>query len=491
MAEVWATKTGQWSDTTVWNTGSLPTSIDDVFANTFTVTISNINPQVLSIRNTPRTGGTTGGTFSITNGVSLTANVLCNGVAVCLSFSQAAPNTCTIVGTISATTGNINTVQNVGTGTMYIYGNILGATTQGTTLGNTAGGTIFVYGNITGGGGGTGNNCIGAANTSNGIINVIGNITGGITAGSSNLGINNSSTGTINVTGNVIGGVGNSAHGINNAANGTVTIYGNVLGGNGNTVYGISNGSSGNVTIYGNLSGGNAGTCIGVLNSSTGNVYVYGNCFGGTSTNCEGVRNQGAGGAYVYGTVRPGIGSAAVGLLNNSNTGTLYATKVIGNEFGLGSVGINSNVAIANSQNGRAYVEQVEFGSRGATPISGPVYILPSNQNTLTGVLTALGNTVTFYNSLSVDGLIPPASSVRLGEVYNVGNSVGTMAVPAPEQVEFGVPVDNTVGTAALTPQTIWGYSRLSATDVGSMGDRLRNAATAQSVGSQIASFNL
>jgi hypothetical protein len=65
------------------------------------------------------------------------------------------------------------------------------------------------------------------------------------------------------------------------------------------------------------------------------------------------------------------------------------------------------------------------------------------------------------------------------------------MAVPAPEQVEFGVSVDNTVGVAALTPQTVWGYSRLSATDVGSMGDRLRNTATAQSVGSQIASFNL
>ena len=138
-----------------------------------------------------------------------------------------------------------------------------------------------------------------------------------------------------------------------------------------------------------------------------------------------------------------------------------------------------------------AYVEQVEFGSRGATPISGPVYILPSNRNTLTGYTTALGTPVTFYNSLSIDNLLPPASSVRLGEVYNVGNSVGTMAVPSASAVQFGVPVDNTVGTAALTPQSVWGYSRLSATEVDSMGDRLRNTATTQSVGYQIASFNL
>ena len=37
MAIVRAVKTGVWSDTTVWNTGSLPTSADDVYSNNFTV----------------------------------------------------------------------------------------------------------------------------------------------------------------------------------------------------------------------------------------------------------------------------------------------------------------------------------------------------------------------------------------------------------------------------------------------------------------------
>jgi hypothetical protein len=33
MANVYAVKNGNWSDTTLWNTGSLPAIIDDVYAN--------------------------------------------------------------------------------------------------------------------------------------------------------------------------------------------------------------------------------------------------------------------------------------------------------------------------------------------------------------------------------------------------------------------------------------------------------------------------
>jgi hypothetical protein len=299
------------------------------------------------------------------------------------------------------------------------------------------------------------------------VLNIIGNVIGSPLAGSGHCGAQcDVGPATINVTGNVIGSSVNSSNfGIRNVVTGTViNIIGNVIG---NVAEGLNTNSP----------------CV---------ISVSGNVIGGTSLNVFGIRTTGTPPTItVVGTVSGGTGSGASGISNES-TGFVYATKAAGNGFGLGSVGIGgAAVGLANSQNGRAYVEQVEFGPRGATPISGPVYILPSNRNTLVGYTTALGNTVTFYNSLSVNGLLPPASSVRLGTVYNVGNSVGTMAVPSASAVEFGVPVDNTVGVAALTPQTVWGYSRLSATDVGSIGDRLRNAATTQSVGSQIASFNL
>jgi len=392
MADYWPAANGNWSTLSNWLTatgqtaGVLPTSADDVYADNRTVTV-DISPRVNTVRSTAVPGGTAGGTFTLNNGISLSANVIC-GTGNCVLYGGASPNSASIIG------------------------------------------------NIFGGSG---------ANPSTGAVN--------------------NSTGTLFIFGNAVGGsAATNGHGLNNNSSGTLTITGSITGG-----------SSG-------------GGSLGILNGSTGIVNVIGNCTGGTAVGARGITNNSTGTVNISGSVFGGI--AGTGVANNS-TGLIYATRVVGNSFGLGSVGIASVQALENTQNGRAYVEQVEFGSRGATPISGPVYILPSNRNTLTGRLTALGDTVTFYNSLSVSDLLPPVSSVQAGVVYNVGNSVGTMAVPSASAVQFGVPVDNTVGTAALQPQDVWGYARLSATQVDSMGDRLRNTVTTQSIGYQIASFNL
>ena len=69
---------------------------------------------------------------------------------------------------------------------------------------------------------------------------------------------------------------------------------------------------------------------------------------------------------------------------------------------------------------------------------------------------------------------------------------------PLKEQVEtpepvvseaVAVPVDNLLGTAVLTPQTTWNYP-ITASDVNSMGGRLRNALNTNSANSLINSFN-
>jgi hypothetical protein len=313
-------------------------------------------------------------------------------------------------------------------------------------------------------------------------------LTANVSAGIVIVCLSYSGIGTSNIIGNIYAGTGNNTRGVSNNSTGTLNITGNAFGPptGVNQPAAVYNASNGIINFVGNAIGGGQSSGWGLWNTSTGTINVTGNVIGGTAA--AGANNAGVGTISIFGTASA---SNFTNGATNTSTGLLYITKVVGNNFGLGTVGVNSVVGASNTQNGRMYVEQVEFGPRGQTPISGPVYIIPSNRNTLTGVLTALGNTVTFYNSLSVNGLLPPVSSVRLGTVYNVGNSVGTMAVPSASAVEFGVPVDNTVGVAALTPQNVWGYSKLSATDVGSMGDRLRNTATAQSVGSQIASFNL
>jgi hypothetical protein len=472
MADYLPQANGLWS-TTTWITAfsnltafaggnTPPTFIDDVYADGKTITIDT-NVRVLSLRNTtsPRTGGLTGGSFTLNNGINLIANVITGTATVaCINYNGTAGNSASLSGNI------------VGGGTSGAYG-----------ASNNSTGTLNISGNVTGG---PGSNSHGLHNASSGVVNIIGNAIGG--GGSGTYGVRNLLNGVVNITGTAVGGT--VGDGVFNAAGGIITINGNVSGGNIAANYGATNSGVGILNISGSITGGTVANAYGAINSANGIINIIGTVTGGSAASTEGVRNNSTGTVNITGSAISGIGSSAFGV-NNNSTGQVYCTRVVGNGFGLGSVGINSNVGLANSQNGRAYIEQAEFGPRGQTPISGPVYILPSNRNTLTGVLTALGNTVTFYNSLSVSGLIPPASSVQLGTVYNVGNSVGTMAVPSVSAVEFGVPVDNTVGVAALTPQTVWGYSRLSATDVGSMGDRLRNAATAQSVGSQIASFNL
>jgi hypothetical protein len=245
------------------------------------------------------------------------------------------------------------------------------------------------------------------------------------------------------------------------------------------------------MTIVGNVSGGSGTNGYGASNTSFGILNVIGNATGGSGTTSHGVHNGSNGSVSITGIAIGGIGTTAYGL-NNAATGYAYVKAVSGNAFGLGnSTGISINAGAANSQTGSLYVEEFYFGTRGATPIVGPVYIVPKSNNTLVGVVTAAGSSVSFYNSLSVNNLVPPTSSVRSGVVYDTGNKTGTMTVPSSSSVLLGTLVDNTSGIAALAPNTIWDYSRLSATDVNSIGGRLKDTITTQALGQQIASFNL
>jgi hypothetical protein len=53
--------------------------------------------------------------------------------------------------------------------------------------------------------------------------------------------------------------------------------------------------------------------------------------------------------------------------------------------------------------------------------------------------------------------------------------------------VALGVLVDNTTGTAVLTPAAVWDALTSGMTTSGSIGARLKNAATLDSTGQQLA----
>jgi hypothetical protein len=83
----------------------------------------------------------------------------------------------------------------------------------------------------------------------------------------------------------------------------------------------------------------------------------------------------------------------------------------------------------------------------------------------------------------------PDPEDVRLGVSYAFSSSTGTLNMPHPNQVTYGVAVDNTFGNAVLTAASVWDYLVASITVENSIGMRLKNVATPQTVGAQLASL--
>ena len=165
MATITATKTGNWSDTTVWDLARAPLDGDTVLAVTYTITFD-------------------------------------------VDVNQA--NT-----TLNATSGNFR-YSSAGTRNVTANANVGNHSTTGL-IQNTSTGTLNFTGAITGG---NGSYAYGANNASSGTITIT-TCTGG--NGFSAYGANNASSGTITIT-TCTGGSGGSAYGANNASSGTITI---------------------------------------------------------------------------------------------------------------------------------------------------------------------------------------------------------------------------------------------------------------------------
>lgn len=106
MANRYATKTGNWSDTTVWDGGTLPTSSDIVYANNYTVTI-NQDIDVQELANEAASGISAGGKFVISG--SRTLDIYTLGVKM-----RNAGGSVILELPIGASTINVN-LDNIGT----------------------------------------------------------------------------------------------------------------------------------------------------------------------------------------------------------------------------------------------------------------------------------------------------------------------------------------------------------------------------------------
>jgi hypothetical protein len=99
------------------------------------------------------------------------------------------------------------------------------------------------------------------------------------------------------------------------------------------------------------------------------------------------------------------------------------------------------------------------------------------------------GVSKTLYTSNQLPG-IPRENNVRRGVTYNFGLT-GSLAMPDPTVVKTGVAVDNTTGSAILTPQDMFDVLTQNITTSGSIGNLLTGASTIQTVGATISSFKV
>jgi hypothetical protein len=421
-------------------------------------------------------------------------------------------------------------------GTLTLSGNVYGQQAYGLLR---AGGTTTVYGNARGG---TGQPAIFLAGGTN-ALTIIGNVSGsafgtgaGLYCGAGSTVRNVTISGdlysspdggmafgddsgtancTINIYGNLYGRPASTSNSgpIDTRSNGIINIFGDLIyRGNSYTLLRVYTGNktinlvgnirplSPNISQYGGgieVGGADAGQSV--------TVNVTGDVVGGTVTNTTG-GGSGAGISCgsaninfvnVFGTVKGGL--AAPGIQNSGSATTIYARRVQGNDVGpsnniINGIGYTARPGIQNSSaTGRVFVEEIVFGSQGAPPVSGPVFMVPKSTNVTvlnTGPTTGF-TSVTLFRSTNFPGFTPEERDVRQGVVYGAGEFTGKMIIPNPDSVQLGVPVDNTRGRAALTPISVWNFSRSASLSAGSIGERVRNALTTQAAGKILASFNL
>jgi hypothetical protein len=344
MANRYATKTGNWSDVTVWDGGTtLPTTGDVVRPNSYTVTIDQ-NITVGELRNDAASPAVAGGAFVANSGVTINANVSAYATGVSFFLDCNAGNQ-VINGNLTnySTFNSAVCVRKNSTGNLSITGNVLvegfsGSSTHGLLLGSTA--ACQVTGNVTGKDGiSLASFGISAGNT--GGLTIIGNVIG---RGIECFGLNAFAVQSINVTGTVNGLAGRA---INITSAVALSITGNCVATTNEAVW-VQTGSP-VLTINGNLIPSISSPAINSA-SQTATFILNGNiqsASNGTAPNARGIllihpsnslsheyrANSGgvAGVARTLFTVGAAVGNPATGDVrlstvygpNNEYTGTL------------------------------------------------------------------------------------------------------------------------------------------------------------------------
>lgn len=392
MATYYARLSGNIDASNVWATtpsgtaSAVTFAVGDVLvANSFAITI-NVSTNLGGagqIRNDSYGGATSGGSFTLSNGVTLTANINATaGLSCCTSSGSISAS---VIGNITVATGNNGIgITHSSSGTLTITGNV--SSKQNTTNTTLSG-------------------CFGLVNSGAGAVVITGNVLGGL--GSTDYGINNTGSGTVIITGNVSG---QNAIGVfNNTATGTVTITGSVNAGN--AAAGASNLSTGTFTIIGDITATNGSNAF--TSSSTGATNRLSGSFINSANGTAAIYAA----KYILNTTplaaktrysRDGI-SQYVDMFtsdNNPNGGVATTDVRLGVSYGGGLVGVCAVPSASSVASG------VPVGSGTGTAVLTAADVATSVWGAVARTITG-GTVTTLTNSPNVPSAASIASATR------------------------------------------------------------------------------
>lgn len=435
MAIIRAAQSGNWSETSTWVGGVVPTSADDAVSNNFIVTM-DVSTSVLSLRNDTSGGATTGGQFQFSVA----------GVSVTLTGStplfQGGTTTACILA--NNTTGTVNIITT---------SSILVGSSLASMISHTGAGAFTLTTPLLTNNGGNVPAVLGRSGT--GTLTIIGNVSAGANVSVTNQVISNTGTGTIVINGSVTGG---------NSSQNTIAIF------NTNT--------SATINVNGNVfGGGQAGAGNQAINSS-GPVNITA---GSVTAQAAAIAISCSNTVTVFGTVTSNGSGAAISAAAAATSITVTGNVIVG--------AAGTGAAIVSTNAGASVTLIGNFTNRAGKQAIFCLTIFLSNAvtNALT-YNTPGGASRTLYSDDTFPNL-PATGNVRFGTTYGPGlGNTGTLRVPSPSVVLLGNLTDNTTGTLLMTPADFV-YELGNSTQP--IAIRLQNCATVSSTGDQVASYGV
>ena len=279
--------------------------------------------------------------------------------------------------------------------------------------------------------------------------------------------------------------------------NSTWSLNGVIVNVTGNGVFNLF-GSGGHAGQVGSQTGINLAAANATLNW-TGNLtnhsvstnwgYIANSGGFATTSTVNMVGNiRGADSANGFGIFTNGIfnltGIAEPNTLGSSNSAAAVFAQAGSNVTINGIARSNTNRVVAINSTGLVTVSgQINCVNEGWPIIATRLRLANAIPTQITFQTDSVGVNKTLYEPGTALGN-PATSNVRQGVSYASGALTGTLVVPSPANVRRGVPTDNTVGTADLTAQD---FFTAIANSSDPIAVRLRNVATVQTTGDQIA----